>query len=163
MTDTTCSISDTTLAAYAAGDLATAEATSLAAHIASCPHCTRRLAHLTSADRALRTYVHHPLPSSTASRILDTIEARARAQEQAQPAREIMTLDEAVSYLRLSPTQAEEILNDLPAFELAGQIRIRRSRLIEWVEQQERIYQRNVTRTAALQSLRSAIAKGLAS
>ena len=34
-----------------------------------------------------------------------------------------------------------EIVASLPAFELAGQVRVRRSRLIAWIEERERSYQ----------------------
>lgn len=157
MTETTCTISEDTLAAYAAGDLAPEQASSLALHIASCPHCANRLTRLRSLDQALKAYARQPLPHTTGRRTLDTL------RDELQSTREIMTLDEVASFLRLTPAQADEVLCDLPAFELAGQIRVRRSQLIEWIQQQERLYQRNIMRTATLQSLRSALAKGMAS
>ena len=51
---------------------------------------------------------------------------------------EIMTLAEVAAYLRLSPEEMGEIIEELPAFELAGQVRVRRAKLREWVEQRER-------------------------
>ena len=67
--------------------------------------------------------------------------AIAAATRPAEPA-EIMTLEEAAELLRLTPGQLDRIVGELPAFELGGQIRFRRVRLIEWIEQRERDYGR---------------------
>jgi len=61
----------------------------------------------------------------------------------ATPRPEIMTLDEAAAFLRISPDELGEIAEELPAFELAGRIRVRRSRLIEWVARREADYARD--------------------
>ncbi len=51
---------------------------------------------------------------------------------------EIMTLEEAADFLRVPRRAIGEIVEDLPAFEVAGEIRVRRSKLLEWIERRER-------------------------
>ena len=58
---------------------------------------------------------------------------------------EVMTLDEVAAFLRVGPDELAEVVELLPAFELAGRIRVRRARLIEWIEQRERDYTRQAT------------------
>ena len=52
---------------------------------------------------------------------------------------------QTADFLRITRDQLGEIVEELPAFELAGQIRIRRQRLIEWVQQRERDYSRQAS------------------
>jgi transcriptional regulator with XRE-family HTH domain len=75
---------------------------------------------------------------------------------------EIMTLDEVAEFLRLAPDQLEEIASRLPAFELAGQIRVRRERLVEWLEQRELVYVRRNIESSVARSLAGDLGKGVA-
>ena len=59
------------------------------------------------------------------------------AQVRGAHAPELMTLDEVAEFLRITLDNLEEIVLELPAFELAGQLRVRRSKLLEWVEARE--------------------------
>ena len=53
-----------------------------------------------------------------------------------------MTLNEAAGFLRISVDDLEDVVTDLPAFEVGGKIRVRRAALLEWIEQRERAYAR---------------------
>lgn len=53
---------------------------------------------------------------------------------------EIMTLAEVAAFLRISEVELGEIADSLPAFELANQILVRKSRLLEWIEEREGHY-----------------------
>lgn len=55
---------------------------------------------------------------------------------------DVMTLDDVRDMLRLSPAELEQLVPELPLFELAGQLRIRRQRLIEWIEGRELAFAR---------------------
>ena len=55
---------------------------------------------------------------------------------------DVMTLDDVRDMLRLSPAELEQIVPELPLFELAGQLRIRRQRLIEWIDGREQAFAR---------------------
>jgi len=55
-----------------------------------------------------------------------------------------MTLNEVAELLRISPDELGEIAEELPAFELAGRVRVRREKLMEWIAQRESAYARQV-------------------
>ena len=133
-----CEITYEQLAAMVIGELDAKQAADICEHIAQCEHCRNRLAALNRIDEILITL--RPLRPS-ASTVLAT--RRALAPEiRPAPASEIMTLEDMAEFLRITPEQLGEIVEELPAFELAGQIRVRRDRLLEWIQQRERDYNR---------------------
>jgi len=73
-----------------------------------------------------------------------------------------MTLDEVAEFLRLSPGQLDEVASDLPGFELAGQVRVRRAKLLEWIERRERSYLRNTVASRVARALAANGWKGVA-
>ena len=130
-----CDISPEELAAFAAGELAPARAAAIEEHVRSCGDCRRRLESIRAADEALSRLRSAPPPRLVVLEARRAISAQTRARRQ-----EVMTLEEAAQFLRIGPDELEEIAEDLPAFELAGQVRVRRIRLIEWIEKRERRY-----------------------
>ncbi len=130
------------LAAFAAGE-AGGDAGEIAAHAAHCPQCRTRLEALKWADDALAAAPALTPPPAALERIRHTL--RQAATPTTEP--EIMTLDEVAAFLRLSEAQMDEIADELPAFELPGGVRVRRAKLIEWINNRERVY-----RLASLQS-----------
>jgi hypothetical protein len=64
-----------------------------------------------------------------------------------------MTLEEVGKLLRLSSFELDSIMRELPVFELAGKIRVRRQRLFEWIESREK--------ANAQASIQSAVEKSL--
>jgi len=53
-----------------------------------------------------------------------------------------MTLSEVAEFLRIGPEEMNDIIGTLPAFEIAGRLRVRREKLMEWVQEKERGYTR---------------------
>jgi len=133
-----CDVTYEELAAMTAGDLDAGRARVIREHLPGCDRCRRRLAALEQADDALGAL--RPAGPSPAA----VLAARRAIGEEIRPIRgdEIMTLSEAAAFLRIDEDEVGEILDELPAFELAGRVRIRRSRLIEWIAQRERDYTR---------------------
>ncbi len=132
-----CQVAYEELAALAAGDLDRARQAELRGHLSGCERCGGRLAALRAADAALAA-----LPWEAPPPVAVLAARRAISQlTRAQPS-EIMTLEEVGEFLRLTPPQMEEVVEALPAFELAGQILVRRARLIEWIAARERDYAR---------------------
>lgn len=56
---------------------------------------------------------------------------------QARP--EVLTMEEAAAFLRVSIEDLEKEFNTLPVFSIGGRMRIRRSQLTEWIEERERM------------------------
>lgn len=141
----TCDITPENLAAYADGDLPADRLDEIRRHLATCPACRQRLDALARADALLAAAGRAQPPTHA---LLAARHALTQATGRA-PANEIMTLDDVADFLRLTPDQLGEIADQLPAFELAGQIRIRRERLLQWVEQRERSYTRQTAESWA--------------
>jgi anti-sigma factor RsiW len=156
---TTCSLADEELAAFAAGDLPEDRQRTLAAHAATCARCRRRLHALSRVDSELTELLHRPVPEVVLQRAL----ARVRPSASAPAVPEILTLREAAAFLRVSDDELQDLLDELPVFELAGQLRIRTEKLRQWIEQRELAYQRTAFRTRALRITRGAWLKGMAS
>jgi len=136
-----CEIAYEELAAFADGDLDASRLEEIRKHICGCGRCRKRLAALRRSDALLAATRPLPPPGSA------ILAARRALSEVTRPRQlpEIMTLAEAAEFLRITPEQLGEVVEELPAFELAGQIRVRRQRLLEWIEQRERDYSRQVS------------------
>ncbi len=59
------------------------------------------------------------------------------------PEQEILTLPEAAALLRVPLELLEEELDTLPTFEIGGAVRLRRTRLMAWINQREAQTQNN--------------------
>lgn len=131
-----CEVTYDKLTAFAAGDLDEKGLAEIREHSEDCHRCTKRLEIIQKADSVLSTLLPVFPPPST------VLAARRAISEVTRNVLrpEIMTLEEVAEFLRITPDELGEIAEDLPAFELAGQIRIRRTRLIEWIQQRERDY-----------------------
>jgi len=146
------------LAEFAAGDMAADRARAIEEHLPQCERCRRRLEALRKAD-ALVQALPRMEPSARASlNVRRAVSKEIRGGD----APEIMTLDEVARFLRISPDALEEIAEELPAFELGGQIRVRRARLVEWVEERERRHVRSNAESQAARVVRGIFVKGVA-
>ena len=73
-----------------------------------------------------------------------------------------MTLEEVAEFLRISGDELGEIVEELPAFELGGRIRVRRAKLLEWIQQRERDYSRDIASSWAARASSDEFQKGIA-
>ena len=153
-----CEITYEDLAAFASEDLEPARQNTIRDHVLACPDCRRRLATLDRADGLLAS-VSPVAPAPSA--ILAARRAFSDVTRGLQT-REIMTLEETALFLRITPEQLGEIVEELPAFELAGQIRVRRTRLTEWIQQRERLFSRQLTESWAARASVHRIGTGAA-
>ena len=129
-----CDLTYEELSRFAAGELDPERAREVELHAAGCEACQRRLAALSSVAAALRGLPRLEPPASTVINTRRVLSQQVRGVH----APELMTLDEVAEFLRISLDELEEIVLELPAFELAGQLRVRRSKLTEWIECRER-------------------------
>ncbi len=153
-----CEITYEELAAFAAGDCEAARTGEIEEHLSGCDRCRDRLEALRDVDSALGS-PRRAEPSARA--VLEARRAISR-ELRGTSSPEIMTLDEVAEFLRLAPDQLEEIAEGLPAFELAGQLRVRRERLVEWVEQRELVYVRRNIESSVSRSLAGDFGRGVA-
>ncbi len=153
-----CNVSYEELATWSAGDMAPGRQADIQHHITDCPQCQRRLASLGQADSAMVDLMRARPPAEA---VLAARQAAARELQQAAQPPEIMTLAETAAFLRLSEEQLGDLADELPAFELAGQVRVRRQRLIEWIQQREQDYTRQTAASRVACAIR-VIGKGVA-
>jgi len=133
-----CDVTYEELAAVAAGELNAAREAEVLAHLPDCERCRRRVAALRRADNVLAGL---RAPEPPAEAVLAARRAVAAIVHRPE-AVEVLTLDEVAEFLRITPEQLDELVEELPAFELAGHVRVRRARLVEWIERRERDYAR---------------------
>lgn len=84
------------------------------------------------------------LPAQVAQRVLVEVHAAMDGAPEvlAGELPEVLTVDEVARYLRLSREELEAALDQLPFFEFAGRLRMRRESLIGWIEEREQRTQR---------------------
>lgn len=142
-----CDLDYGELAARTADELTPERAREIDTHVVACPRCRRLLALLDAADAQLAAL---PRMQPSADALLTTRRALSEITRGGH-APEIMTLEEVAEYLRMDADTLGEIAEELPAFELAGQVRVRRTQLVEWIEQRERDYMRATSASWAAQ------------
>ena len=153
-----CELTDVELAEFSAGDLASERVAEIEQHVVACTECQRRLAALRKADGVLRAL---PRMAPSARSILGTRRLLAdELRDGNEP--EIMTLDDVAAFLRISLDELDDIAGELPAFELAGRVRVRRARLVEWIEQREIRYRMQNTESSLARIAAAPFGKGVA-
>ena len=143
-----CNVTYEELAAFSSGDLDANRCDWIHDHLAQCAHCRDRLDALGRADKALEDL----LPARPSPVAVDAVRRELAEATRTEATPQIMTLDQVARFLQITSDQLGEIVETLPAFELAGQIRVRRARLIEWIEQRERNYTRNTAASSVAQA-----------
>ena len=154
----TCDILYEDLAAFVAEELEPDREAAIREHVSDCTSCRQRITALNRTDAMLRS-LRPVAPNSSA-----ILSARRSLSEivHGPQVSEIMTLEETANFLKITSEQLGEIMEDLPAFELAGQIRVRRTRLIEWIQQRERNFTRQVSESWAARASVHGIGTGAA-
>lgn len=70
-------------------------------------------------------------------RLCDHIQKLEHASRKASHFGEIMTKDELAEYMKISVEEVDEILDELPRFVIAGQIRFRKKSVDMWIRMRE--------------------------
>jgi hypothetical protein len=152
----TCDVAHEELAEFASGDLAPARAEVIKQHLSGCAACRRRLELLSQVDAALKLL---PRTEPSAAALLKTRRILS-AEIRGSAAPEIMTLDDVARFLHITDDALGEIVEELPAFEIAGEIRVRRAKLLEWIEQRELSFMRSTTQSQVSRMLSRVLAQG---
>ncbi|MBN2308104.1 MAG: zf-HC2 domain-containing protein [Candidatus Hydrogenedentes bacterium] len=125
---------------FADGELEPARAREIERHLAQCAKCRALLGALGRADGALRALAREEPPAEATQAVRGALCDVLEHEQPPAARREIMTLDEVAGYLRIPIEDIIESMGDLPTFELAGHVRVRRTRLLEWIEERERAH-----------------------
>ena len=134
----TCEECDSLLWAFAAAELDGEKRVSVEQHVSRCPTCQRRLDEV----RRLRAAAQDLADASPSlSLCLETKEALRLELEREGRVRAafgpLMDADELAKYLKVDVALVYRHLDEIPHFELEGQIRFRRQSIDEWIEAKE--------------------------
>lgn len=106
-------------------------------HLERCSGCAEALRVLRRALEALRESDRGDLPALPAE--IERFLHRGEASR-STAAHEVFDLEGLAEFLRVGVADLEPYLDDLPAFEIAGQRRFRRAAVERWMEEQEFAY-----------------------
>jgi anti-sigma factor RsiW len=143
-----CDVTYDELAAYVASDLPADRAEAIQRHLSECGMCQGRLSALRRTDSAMDVWSQLPVPHEAVAA------AKKALARELRGGAHVMTLEEVADFLRISDQELAEIADELPAFELAGQVRVRREKLLEWIERRERMYLRQNVQSRTSRLLR---------
>jgi len=137
-----CDVTYFELSLYHAGELDDERTREIEKHLPGCAVCRQRLETLGMTAVALASVPRFEPSAAALLKVRKALSRRVRGEE-----REVMTLEEVAEFMRVSQDDLEEVVDDLPAFEIAGRVRVRRDRLLAWIAKRERTY-----RTTAIES-----------
>lgn len=134
-----CADVETLLSAYAEGELVAEEAAPIEAHLRDCAECRAFLETLAGLGDMLRgeTVEEGPAPEELRSRAARL--RQALKVDGSLPRGEVWTPEEVAAFLKLPPATIYDMAEELPFFAFAGQLRLRREALLEWMEERERL------------------------
>ena len=155
----TCDYEYEELAAFAAGDVDADREAQIRRHLEDCETCRLRLGTIRQADTALRSLRPHRPSADALLNIRRALSTEVRGA--ATP--EIMTLEEVAAFLRIEQDELQEVVSELPAFELAGRMRVRKAKLLEWIERRERRYLQAAAASDLAMAIKLHLHKGVAS
>ena len=127
------------LSPYDKGELPHEDARRVADHLAQCRSCAQRLEGLRQLDDILRAMPMQEPSSAVLLAVRDRVHGELAGGE-------ILDAGQVAAYLKLSRGQVLDHLDELPCFEVAGEIRFRRTALMEWIEERERARRREALR-----------------
>lgn len=132
----TCNTDDEELADYSLGELAPVRQTAITAHVQACPACRQRLVELAHADALLQATPRYEPGDAM------VLELRRSLAEVVRPARlpQVLSPNQVAEFLAIPLEDVYDILPDIPAFRIGLRVRVRREKLLAWVEAQERSY-----------------------
>jgi predicted anti-sigma-YlaC factor YlaD len=132
----TCAECRNLLSACEAGELADPQEKQVQEHVKDCAECARLLSAMRAAMDTLVALEDPPPPQRVTLGVLNAPPRRSHAEQADAP--EIMTPEELAHFLRLLPDDLEEVIGLIPGFEIAGRLRFRKARVLEWIEAREK-------------------------
>jgi hypothetical protein len=130
------------LSAFEAGELPEPREKQVRQHAKDCAECSRLLRAMRAATRTVAAIEDPPPPQRITLQVMSTPALRLDAESSDAP--EIMTPKDLASFLRLSPDDLEEVIALIPGFEIAGRLRFRKERVLEWIEAREKQREQNL-------------------
>ena len=127
------------LSSYVNNELTKGLRVAVAAHLQDCSTCQLAEEEYLALQSLCQRDARPTLADTKAFSVLENIKSQvASEKEMAATDHEILTMEEAAAFLRVSPRDLEEEFDTLPVFMIGNKLRVRRSQLLLWVEERER-------------------------
>lgn len=123
------------LSEYEAGELTAHLAARVEEHLGECPACACLLSALRQTSTLVDQLVDEDPARTMAVRVLGKVDELSAPDFSDAP--EIMTPDELARFLRVPPDTLAEVIDTIPGFDIGGEVRFRKERVVEWIDQRE--------------------------
>jgi hypothetical protein len=132
----TCAECRNLLSACEAGELAEPEEKLVQEHVKACAECGRLRTAMRAMMRTLNALEDPPPPQRLTLGVMNAPALGPNPEPREAP--EIMTPEDLARFLRLAPDDLEDVIGLIPGFEIAGRLRFRKARVLEWIEAREK-------------------------
>ena len=122
------------LEAFFDGELSSEQQNEFRAHLEQCETCRTRLNQLTALRASIRHQGEVSLSHDADLRLRRRIHREIRPDNRLP---EILDIESVAQLMQLSVSEVAEILDEIPHFEIAGRIRFRRNRVLDWLREKE--------------------------
>ena len=123
------------LSEYEAGELTRPLADQVEQHLSGCPTCRRLLASLRRTAAMVEQLADEPPARSMSVRVLGQVHELLAPDLAEAP--EILTREELARFLRVSADALAEVIDTIPGFDIGGEVRFRKERVLEWIQERE--------------------------
>ena len=130
-----CTTYRETLSAFDAAELDPDLTAQVEKHVSECAECSRLLRTVRKATDLVSRLVDEEPARSVCVRILGEVD-RFLAPDLAD-APEIMTPEQLARFLHVPLGKLDDRIETIPGFEIGGELRFRKERVLEWIEQRE--------------------------
>lgn len=104
----------------------------------------REIAQAEALSQTLDALAVLPMPAECELRIRAALDAELRGAREAEAFGPVLTVEELALYLQVDSEHVYEQLEQLPAFEFAGEVRFLRTSIDEWIREREKRFRRQV-------------------
>ncbi len=102
----------------------------------------REIAQAEALSQTLDALAVLPMPAECELRIRAALDAELRGAREAEAFGPVLTVEELALYLQVDSEHVYEQLEQLPAFEFAGEVRFLRTSIDEWIRGREKQFRR---------------------
>ena len=119
-----------------AGELSETISGEVRNHLHSCAECSRLLAALRTASGLVDRLPEEEPSRACSFRIRRAVDELLGPEFSQSP--EILTPEELARFLRIPDEKLDQEIEAIPGFEIAGELRFRKDRVLQWIEEREK-------------------------
>lgn len=120
---------------YLDGELNRDDIKAFVAHLQQCVSCRDEVERYEGFRKMLQRHTPLHMPDDADLRVRFAI---SRELDKRKTVKEVLDMDDAAAFLNITVPELAGMLDELPAFEIAGRIRFNRDRLIKWMKSKEK-------------------------